>query len=500
MKLALLAGACACALSTIASAQQLAFPGADGYGRFSKGGRGGAVFEVTNLQDKGPGTLRACVEAAGPRTCVFRVSGTIALDASLEIKSPFLTIAGQTAPGQGIAIRNRNSLNAPIRVLAGDVVIRHIRFRPGPSVQKSDNVDGARVAGVGSIEDTEEIADIIFDHVSISWSTDELFDNSPWADRITLQDSFVYEGLHKSTHTAGPHSKGPNLRGCGISIVRTLIANSVIRNPNNTCGRQTPGSPRGGGGVTGENEFRNNLVFNGQDGFLDFWNGRGDTELNVIGSVFIRGPRTRIGTATPYAIDARDFASKYFDFGLKAGSPGFVPAGTSDAQALCLEDNISEGFPGDQGFTTRPKEIYGVLDPRDAHVVSTDCRARPAGSPGAAGGVRGVTGPVLPSGAVEAAVLAGSGAFPWNRDAADARIARDVPLRKGAIIDNPSQVGGWPTLAGGTAPADADHDGMADDWETARGLSPADPEDRNGDADGDGFTNLEDYLAELAAR
>jgi hypothetical protein len=492
MKLAIAAGALA--LVSAAQAQQLAFPGAEGYGRYAKGGRGGAVIIVDNLQDAGPGSLRACIEAAGPRTCVFRVSGTIALDGPLDIINPFITIAGQSAPGQGVAVRNRNSLNAPLRVLTHDVIIRHIRSRPGPSVALSDNVDAARVAGVGSIDDTESRADIIFDHVSLSWSTDEVLDNSPWGDRITVQESMIYEGLSKSTHPQGPHSKGPNLRGCGVSIVRSLIANSVIRNPNNTCGAQGQ-SPRGGGGVTGETEFRNNVVFNGQDGFFDYWNGRGDSAANVAGNVFIRGLNTRKNAMAPYAVDARDFTSKYFDNGLQPGSPGYVPAGTSDIQALCLQDNLSVGFPGDPGApTARAAEIHGVLDPRDANLVqSTNCVAAPVGDPAWAGGVRGLTGPLLSSAATEAAVIAKAGAFPWARDAADARIVAEVTTRTGRIIDNPAQVGGWPALAGGPVPADADNDGMADVWEAANGLS-----DPNADADGDGFTNLEEYLNELA--
>jgi hypothetical protein len=478
---------------------QLAFPAAEGFGRFAKGGRGGVVHQVTNLQDSGPGSLRACIEASGPRTCVFRIGGAINLNASLVIENPFITIAGQTAPGGGIALRNNLQINAPLRINAHDVIIRHIRMRPGPSIPDSDNVDAVRVSGVGSLAETENITDIIFDHITLSWSTDELFDHSPWADRVTLQDSFVYEGLHDSTHTQGKHSKGPNLRSCGVSIIRTLIANSAIRNPNNTCGI-FGSSMRGGGGVTGENEFRNNVVFNGQEGFFDYFNGRGDSEVNIACNVFIRGPSTHENNLAPYAVDARDVTSAYFDHGLAQGSPGFVPAGASDAQRLCLQDNMTEGFPGDAGApTARPAAIHGVLDPRDAHIVaSTDCVNNPVGNPDAAGGVRGLTGPLLPSAQVLDAVLNNSGAMPWNRDAADARIAADVAARQGAIIDDPSQVGGWPALAAGTPAADSDQDGMLDSWETQFGLNPNDASDRNDDQDGDDFTNLEEYLNDAA--
>ena len=483
-----------------ASAQQLAFPGAEGYGRFAIGGRGGAVIQVTNLLDSGAGSLRACVDASGPRTCVFRVAGTIELDSSMIAVNDFITIAGQTAPGQGIQLKNRNSLNAPLQVRAKHVIVRHVRFRAGPSVSPSDNVDNARVSGVGSIAETENITDIIFDHDSFMFSTDETIDISPWGDRITIQASILAEGLNNSTHTSGPHSKGPNLRGCGVSIVDSLISTNVIRNPNNTCGAEDPNSPRGGGGVTGETEFRNNVVYNGQRGFFDYFNGRGPSAANVVGNVFIRGPATHSNALAPYAVDARDFLSKYADDGLMPGDPFYLPAGTSDPQKLCLQDNLSIGFPGDAGApTSRAPEIHGVLDPRDANLVqSTDCVTNPVGEAAWAGGIRGLTGPVTPSGQVEADVAANVGAFWWNRDAADARVLNNLANRTGNIIDDPSQVGGWPVLAGGTPYPDADADGMSDAFEAANSLNPNDPADRNGDIDADGYTNLEEFLSELA--
>ena len=439
------------------------------------------------------------IDARGLR---HNVTGIIDSVDVVAVAAFHITIAGQTAPGQGVQLKNRASLNAPIRILASHVVIRHLHLRPGPSPTKSDNVDGLRISGVGSIASTGDITDIVLDHLSVSWGVDELLDNSPWADRITVQDSLIYEGLNKSSHPQGLHSKGPNLRGCGISIIRSLIATNVIRNPNNTCGMEVPGSPRGGGGVTGENEFRNNVVYNGLRGFFDYFNGRGDSEANVAGNVFLRGPSTLSNLQAPYAVDARDFTSKYEDSGLTNGSPGFVAAGTSDKQALCLQDNVAQGFPGNPGApTTRPPAIHGVLDPRDAHIVkSTDCVNNPVGNPANTwtGGIRGLTGQLLPSGEVLDAVLASSGAFHWDRDSADTRMVSSVRNRSGTIIDNVAQVGGWPVLAGGAPPADGDADGMPDAWETTQGLSPSDAGDRNGDLDGDGYTNLEEYLDDAA--
>ncbi|MDZ7627737.1 MAG: hypothetical protein U5J99_04915 [Parvularculaceae bacterium] len=473
------------AASSPALAQPLAFPSAEGFGRYAKGGRGGAVFQVTNLLDSGPGSLRACVDATGPRTCVFTVSGDIFLQSELLIDDPFLTVAGQTAPGQGIQLRHANNTRNGFSVSTHDVIIRHMKIRLGPTLQTSDIPNCIQVLPRGGVVP----ADIVLDHISCAWATDQLIAISPDSDRITISDSLFYEGLNRSTHVQGNHSKGPNFRSCGVSTVRTLMANSVIRNPNNTCGLDDPNRTilrSTTGGIAGENEFRNNLVFNGQEAFLDYWNGRGESWLNLVGNVFVRGPSTKnkLNGKIPhgvYAVDAWDQTSRD------------VRSGTTDPQHLCLQDNIGIGLPTN---TDGGAAIHGVLNPNDAHLVeSTNCVSNPVGRPGA---TRGITGPVLPSGAVEASVLSGSGALPWNRDAADARIVSDVASRRGAIIDHPSEVGGWPVMTKGTAPADTDRDGMPDAWEIAQGLKANDAADRNADQDGDAFTNLEEYLAEAA--
>lgn len=451
-------------------------------GRFSRGGRGGAVIQVTNLQDAGPGSLRACVDASGPRTCVFTVAGDIFLQSELVVDNPFLTIAGQTAPGQGVQLRHGNNIRNGFSIQVSDVIIRHLKIRLGPSVATSDIPNCFQIGPVNGSLPT----DVVIDHLSCAWATDQLLAiNSP-SDRITISESFFYEGLNRSTHPQGNHSRGPNFRGCGVSMVRSLIANNVIRNPNNTCGYDDGSTLRNGAGPSGEVEFRNNLVFNGQDAFYDYFNGRGESWSNLIGNVFVRGPSTLnklIGTLPHgiYAVDAWDQTSRT------------TMSGTTDRQHLCLQDNIGVGLPTnlDGGAP-----LNGVLNPNDSHLLeSSNCVSNPVGR---AGDVRGVTGPVLASGAVEADVLANSGAFFWNRDAADARIVAEVAARQGDIIDNPSEVGGWPVLATGTAPTDTDRDGMPNAWETSFGLNPNDAADRNLDRDGDGFTNLEEYLSEAA--
>ncbi len=470
-------------------AQTLAFPSAEGFGRFASGGRGGDVFIVTSLADSGPGTLRECVEALGPRTCVFAVDGDIVLDSVLWIEHDDITIAGQTAPGQGIQIRHGQNLQSGIFINASNVIIRHIKIRLGPTVIPSSSPNCIQVGG----ESNFDVSDIIIDHISCAWATDQLISTN-YQDRTTIQNSFLYEGLFDSTHTNGRHSMGPNLRGCGVSMIGNLIANNVMRNANSVCGKFDPLSPKSGGTMSGEIEFRNNVVYNAQNGYLDYWNGRGESWVNVAGNVFIGGPNTRTKLLMPYGVDARDIQDRYYP-------PSRLPSGTVEPMHLCMQDNIGEGVagvpPSNPSNPWREPAIYGVLNPNDAHIVdSTDCESNPVVDPEFP---RGLTGSVRPASETEAWVLANAGAMPWNRDAADNRIATDVATRQGGIIDNPSQVGGWPVLLTGIAPTDSDADGMPDQWEVNNGLNPNDPVDRNDDEDNDGYTNLEEYLNERAA-
>lgn len=169
-----------------------AFPGAEGFGANSVGGRGGRVIEVTNLDDSGPGSLRAAIEADRPRTVVFRVGGTIELQSGLEITNPFITIAGQTAPGGGITLRNDPSnADTSLKIETHDVVIRYIRSRPGPSTELHGTLDAITI---GNQEGGTY--NVIVDHSSFSWATDEVVNSWYDAHDITIQWSIVSEGLH----------------------------------------------------------------------------------------------------------------------------------------------------------------------------------------------------------------------------------------------------------------------------------------------------------------
>ena len=481
----------------------LAFPGADGFGRFAKGGRGGQVMLVTTRADTGPGSLRACVESSGPRTCIFRVSGYIDTGTTtIDVFNPYLTIAGESAPEKGVALRNNGQtrLQPVFRLNTHDVIIRHMKFRAGDPPHNDAGSPNGDSFAIGQLNNGP-VYNIMIDHSSFSWGTDETFDfsflgemnNQPSpVDRVTLQESLVYEGLR-------PHSKGPNFRSCGISMIRSLIASNTIRNPNVPCGQMNEGGTRAGGGITGDVEFRNNVVYNGGEGFYDMWSGRGEGWNNIVGNVFIKGPNSLAKlNSVPhnmYPVDAWG-----------SGSNRMVPSGTceqnnnapncspnADPLHVYLDDNIKIDA-GSRVWPTDGITDGGVLNPNDVHLVSQT----PVGD---GHGEDGILGPVMPAAEVEAYVLANAGAFPKNRDAADADIVNDVTTRTGAIpvcstgqtqaICNPSP---FPLLPSGTPYPDTDHDGMDDDWESANGVS-----DPNGDKDGDGWTDLEEFLQELAA-
>jgi hypothetical protein len=202
--------------------QQLAFPGAEGFGAFSKGGRGGKVLYVTNLNAEGPGSLRWAVEQEGPRTIVFGVSGTIELKDRLNLENPFITIAGQTAPGDGICLKGET-----LKILTHDVIVRYIRVRVGDA---KFNVGGAN-QGKDAI-DISVGEDIIVDHCSAGWSLDEAISAStklPTLDRVTVQWCFITEGLNIDNHGFGSLIRGT--RGAKYSYLHNLYAHNKGRNP-----------------------------------------------------------------------------------------------------------------------------------------------------------------------------------------------------------------------------------------------------------------------------
>ncbi|MCF8378743.1 MAG: T9SS type A sorting domain-containing protein [Bacteroidales bacterium] len=432
---------------SLMEAQTLAFPGAEGFGAFSKGGRGGDVFIVTTLNDGGPGSLRTGIATAtGPRTIVFAVSGTIKLTSRLSVDKNYITIAGQTAPGDGICLRDYE-----FRIDADHVIVRYIRSRLGDeSKQESDAIS---ITGGHNI---------IMDHCTASWSVDEAFSCSTGdkdrIDSVTVQWSIISEALNESIHTKEAHSYGALIRGCygaKYSYHHNLFAHNKSRNPrpgnydDNTYLLDPEGL---------QFDFRNNVMYNwggSRPGYdADTWS---VCRYNYVGNYGKPGPNS---DNSGYAYSAgsiyfRAFYSDNYFF-------GSIPA---DPWSL-----VSFGSK----FTSADKIAYKMSVPFSTGPIETDS----------------------PLEAYEK-VLASAGAS-LVRDVVDTRIVNDVKNGTGLIIDTQSQVGGWPVYNTYNVPTDNDKDGMSDAWETANGFNPNDADDRNGDIDGDGYTNLEEYLHSLS--
>jgi pectate lyase len=422
------------ACNAAASEPLPAFPGAEGFGRFAKGGRGGAVLYVENLDDSGPGSLRAALEAEGPRTVLFRTGGTIELRSAIEITQPYLTIAGQSAPGGGIAIKidGQSDIGA-IRIQTHDVIIRHLRVRPGPATPGSENGD--------AIETLNSAHDIIIDHCSLSWGTDEII--SGWCDArdITVQHCLIAEALHRSVHKKGPHGMGMLFgdKNRRVSIYRNLFAHNNQRNPLLNSVDKTV------------IQVVNNVIYDWGEIATEVSD---KVELNHTGNFYKAGPSSRPERGVAVAGQAKIHAR---------GNIGPLRPDVSQP-----EEAIIKPWSGD----------------RYAFVAAAPFEA-----------------PALPTvSAAEAyeAVLADVGATQPMPDTVDQRILGEVKNGTGKIIDHPTEVGAWPKLAPGTPPPDRDEDGMPDAWEKEHGLNPDDPKDRNGTATPEGYTHLEVYLNGLA--
>jgi hypothetical protein len=428
-------------LAQAAPREVLAFPGAEGAGRLAAGGRGGAVITVTNLDDAGPGSLRAAVEAKGPRTVVFAVAGTIALETPLKISEPNITIAGQTAPGGGITLRDQTLV-----VAADDVVIRFLRARLGDESRTEGDaiwINGGRR--------------IILDHVSASWSVDETLSASARYDEagqgfhdLTVQWSIISESLRRSVHAKGDHGYGSLIRGgrgSRISFHHNLWANHLARMPR-------PGNYDGPDKdpVGAFFEFRSNVFYN--------W-GKGHAGYD----------------ADKAALVAYNFVDNAYVMGPDSEKPVAFHEGNSLAKAWFAGNSMNGVVPADPWSLVTGVQAPGwrQAGPIDVAPVKAD-----------------------PAASAFERVLADAGASVF-RDSVDARVVAGVRDRTGRLIDSQAQVGGWPMLPAGVAAADSDGDGMPDGWEAAHGFDPK-TADGAADRDGDGWTSLEDYLAAAAKR
>ncbi len=438
---ALVLGSLLTGQTTMAATPLPAFPGAEGFGAFTSGGRGGKVLFVTTLEDydapKGeapiPGSLRHAIESQGPRVILFALSGTIRLKRTLSVDEPYLTIAGQSAPGAGICVARRM-----FSVAADQVIIRHLRFRLGDEAR--GEIGTFQVAGAQNV---------ILDHCSFSWSMDENCTlHGGTARNLTLQWCVVSESLNRSYHPKGEHGHGSLLRSDdgAFTIHHCVYAHNNSRNPRPGGYEDQPGLLL---------DFRNNVVYDW--GANSGYSGLERTRLNYVGNYFKAGPSTS-ASVREFAFSARTFRTKLF-----------------------LENNFFHGLPAKTANNWLMIRKWGDWDGelKDTNLAPEAFPAPPFA----------ITSAEM---AFEQ-VLANAGATLPKRDAVDERVMQEIRSGQGRVIDSQNDVGGWPDLKSVPPPEDSDKDGMPNPWESAHGLDPQ-LSNPSADADGDGYTNLEEFL------
>lgn len=416
-----------------------AFPGAEGSGRFAIGGRGGTIYEVTNLNNSGAGSIVDAVSQPN-RTIVFRLSGTIELGSVILQPKSNITIAGQTAPGDGICLKGR----IHIKNNAHDIVIRYIRVR----------VDEGGANSSGDAIDIDSGYNIIIDHVTASYARDEGISCQDGSDNVTVQWCIISEALTFENHSYGSLVRGQY--GQEKTYHHNLYAHNNNRNPR-------PGNYLS---KTYDTEglhfdFRNNIVYNWKNGTAGYnADGAGYvSRYNFIGNDFIKGPESS-GTIQAFEEKAIDAYGYFADNAYN----GVVPTSGPGQWLLVKFSDFSDA----QKLSYLARSYLVPMEP-----VTTTSPAQ-----------------------AKIDVLADAGASFPTRDIIDARIVNDVINKTGHSIATTAEQpeGAWPTLNSLSAPFDSDHDGMPDEWELVVCLNPNDPADRNYDRNGDGYTNVEEYL------
>jgi hypothetical protein len=461
------------------SAKIPAFPGAQGGGLYSFGGRGGKVFVVTNLNDSGPGSFREALETGGPRIVVFNVAGVIQLKDRIRVRAPYITIAGNTAPGDGVCIAGDT-----VELETHDVIIRYMRFRRGNTWvgDRNDSLGG------------NPIGNVMIDHVSASWGLDECLSmyrhmyQPPGGGselklptvNITIQNTLFSEALNTYNHAFGG-----TLGGLNSTFHHNIFACNAGRNPSV--------------GMYGDFTFVNNVLFNWVHRTVDGGDQR--SFFNIINNYFKPGPATPKGQPIAYRLVKPEsersktvvdnFGKAYVNGNVVEGNEsvtkdnwdgGVQPEVKSEALDEALKKiRVDEPFAHAPLNIQSASEAYAYnlanvganlpkRDPVDARVLETV----------RTGAVNTKTGT---DGAADFSKVG------YKQEVID-RILADVP--KG-IITNPSQVGGYPEYKGEPY-KDSDGDGLPDEWELEHGLNPKDSADAAGDLNGDGYTNIEKYI------
>lgn len=447
----------------------LAFPGADGAGKYTTGGAGGTVYTVTSLADDGSeGTLRWAISKKGPRTIIFAVSGIIELQKALKLSNGDVTIAGQTAPGDGICLKNYT-----FSIQADNVIVRFIRSRMGVDIkQKGDD----------SMNGTKAHQNIIIDHCSMSWCTDEcatFYDNR----NFTLQWCIISESLANSIHEKGAHGYGGIWGGQPATFHHNLLAHHTNRTPR-LCGSRYTGRPE-----DEKVELFNNVIYNyGSDGA---YAGEGGS-YNFINNYYKPGPFSATKGSfkrlfTAYADDGKN--------NNKAGVHGvfYFKGNYMDPTCPKLTDKQKEAL-----YKVNMDNSYGLVIKKD-FATEKEVLSKKAFD------IAEQTS-LQPAKKAYKDVLEFAGAS-YRRDAIDQRIV-DETLKgtytyegshgsTNGMIDQPSDVGGWPEYKSETALVDTDGDGIPDEWEKKHNLNPNDPSDGAKYTLSPEYTNLEMYMNSL---
>ena len=455
--------------------KQLAFPGAEGFGRYTTGGRGGQVLHVTTLEDTGEeGSFRWACEQKGPRTIVFDVAGTIYLKSELRLRNGDVTIAGQSAPGQGICIADY-----PFQIGASNVIIRYMRFRCG-----NRHVDQHECDGLGGMD----LENVIVDHCSVSWSVDECL-SVYGSKNITVQWCIAAQSMVNAGHSKGAHGYGGNWGGSGASYHHNLMIHHTSRTPRL--------GPRPGTQTDERMDMRNNVIYN--------WGGNGcyggeGMNVNIVNNYYKPGPATDkrnatiqrriagIGIRTSEYTDHNSANPNEWDKMWHVWGKFYVDGNVNSKYDDVTRDNWTYGMYNqidnskvDGTFTAATRDTMRIDEPIDFVAVTTHS-AEDAFTQ----------------------VLAYAGCSK-ERDALDLILVNDAELGTATytgagldegFINSQDDAGGWPDLAPGNPRIDADGDGMDDTWEDFNGCNPADPNDGNKVA-ANGYTNIERYLNSL---
>ncbi|WP_291861237.1 pectate lyase [Marinilabilia sp.] len=415
--------------------QVLAFPGALGAGKYTTGGRGGEIVLVTNLNDEGPGSLRKAVRKHGARIVIFKVSGNIELKSPLDINNGDITIAGQTAPGQGICLTGY-----PLKVKADNVIVRYVRVRPG-------DISGGEVDAFTC----KDNRNVIVDHCSFSWGNDEVcsvYDN----ENSTVQWCIISESMNKSDHHKGEHGYGGIWGGKTASFIGNLMVHHISRNPRLQGSRyhKQPEKERA--------ELVNNVVYNW--GSKCMYAGE-DGNYNMVNNYFKPGPATSNSASEEFLEPYKPFSNYYISGNVMHGNSEITG---NNALGLDIDD-----YPVDSILVSEPHVISDYA-PLSAEVAFEEVVKHAGAS--------------LKRDAVDSRIMeeVQNGSFTYGEN---------------GIINSQSDVGGWPDLESAEYPRDSDNDGIPDAWEKSNELDSNNPEDAAVMSISDDYANIEVWFNSL---